>query len=97
MAIASKEEILKMLREDATFKKALAAAKDDTERRTIKAYTEDFVMKFYKNIFEPMHRTGLNNSETVRNMFTKMNDELIKSGSAEIITERDGRPEKPRT
>ena len=93
----SKEELLQQLRSNKMFKEVLAAASDEGERRAIKAHTEDFLLKFYKLMYEPMTTALEKDPDRFKNEINKMHESLIKSGSVDVITERDGRPEKPRT
>lgn len=93
----SKDEALQMLRNNKMYRDILASATSDSERRAIKAYTEDFLMKFYKSLYEPVTATVEKNPNAFMNEINKMHESLIKSGSIDVIMERDGRPEKPRT
>lgn len=93
----SREEALNELRNNAAFKLVLSKASSDSERRAIKAYTEDFFVKFYKQLYDPMVHAAAKDPDFIKNSCIKMDEGLITSGSVEILSERDGRPEKPRT
>lgn len=79
----NKEEYLKLLRDDQTFKDILSKATDDAERRMIKAYTEDFYLKFYDNVFLPLNNFLNQDPESLNKTISEMNEDLIKSGSQE--------------
>lgn len=73
-----KEEYLNLLRNNPIFQMVLEKASSDEERRAIKAYTEDFMMKFYKNIFEPAEKIKKNDPEALKNAYTEIEKDLIK-------------------
>jgi hypothetical protein len=82
MKTMTKEECLKMLRENDVFKKVLSSASTDAERRAIKAYAEDFLVKFYSNVAEPFSKAVASASPAdITNAFRKAQGDLIKSGS----------------
>ena len=61
----NRDEVLKKLREDPVFKAVLAAAKTSEERRMIKAYAEEFLLNFHRNVFEPMGRAMAANQSSI--------------------------------
>ena len=93
----SKEDALQQLRNNKMYRDVLSSATSDSERRAIKAYTEDFFLKFYRSLYDPLATSVMKDPEGFKNEINKLHESLIKSGSVDVITERDGRPEKPRT
>ena len=49
-----KDEVLRKIREDKNMKLILSRAKDEAERRAIKAHAEAFAVTLYKNLFSPL-------------------------------------------
>lgn len=78
-----KEDYLKLLRENDVFKTVLSQATSDAERRAIKAYTEDFMVKFFTQVYEPVAQALEKDPEAVKNAYLEIGKELITSGSAE--------------
>jgi hypothetical protein len=78
-----KEDYLKLLRENEVFKAVLSQATSDTERRAIKAYTEDFMVKFFNQVYEPVTQALEKEPEAIKNAYQEISSELITSGSAE--------------
>jgi hypothetical protein len=76
-----REDYIKQLHENEIFKSVLGRSKDEAERRAIKAYTEDFMMRFYRHVFEPLEKTVQNDPNALKNVLTQMRDDLLKSGS----------------
>jgi hypothetical protein len=77
----TRDEYLKMLRDNETFQQVMKLSSSDAERRAIKAYTEDFMMKFYRDVFEPVEKATKNDPEALKNAYLEFEKELIKSGS----------------
>lgn len=73
-----KEEYLNILRNNPIFQTVLSKAASEEEKRAIQAYTEDFMMKFYKGIFEPVEKLKQNDPDSLKNIYTKAENELIK-------------------
>lgn len=67
-----REECIKMLRENEVFKSILQQMKDDKEKRYVKAYAEDFIVKFYDNVFVPLEKAHQNDPEGTRNAFLEV-------------------------
>lgn len=61
-----KEECLKQFREDETLKTVLSQTKDEDERRRIKAYAENFLSKFYDNIYVPFEKLSREDPEVLK-------------------------------
>jgi len=81
--LMKKEDYLKQLRENDVFKTVLSKATSDAERRAIKAYTEDFMVKFFNQVYEPISHALQNDPEGIKNAYLEITSELINSGSAE--------------
>lgn len=76
-----KEDFIKHLRDNEIFKSILSQTTDDKEKRLIKAYAEDFMLKFYQNIYEPLHSLAEKDPEAAKKEFIKIENDLINSGS----------------
>lgn len=76
-----KQEVLEMLRKNELYVKAVEAAPDEAQRRYIKAYAEDFVMKFYEGIYKNLGAAVDKDPDALRKVVADLNDSLIKSGS----------------
>ena len=74
-----KEDYLNMLRNNPIFQSVLSKASSDEERRAIKAYTEDFMMRFYKNVFEPADKLKQQDPDALKNAYTEIENDLIKN------------------
>lgn len=72
-----KEEYLSLLRNNPMFQTVLSNASSEEEKRAIKAYTEDFMMKFYKNVFEPMEAANLSNPDVLKKVYTDVENEIV--------------------
>lgn len=81
-----KEEYLKLLRQDETYKQCLTNVKDENERRLISAYTEDFMMKFYENIISPLNSVLEKDPEALKKACMEIENKLINdlSGSQDV-------------
>ena len=75
-----KEEYLGILREDPFFKAVLDKAPNADERRRIKAYTEDFMMKFY-DVVNGLEAIKAASPETLQKAEAELREELLRSGS----------------
>lgn len=73
-----REECIKMLRDDEVFKGVLGQARDDKERRYIKAYAEDFVFKFYDGVYAPIAKLAEEDPEALRKALVTAYEELSK-------------------
>jgi len=73
--------MLKMLRENPHFKMILDRASTPEERRAVKAHTEDFLLRTYDNLFDPIVRSGNAGPESLKKAMEEMNTSLVKSGS----------------
>ena len=78
-----KEEYLNLLRNNTFFQMVLSRATSDDERRAIKAYTEDFMMKFYRNVFEPMETAKQTDPESLKKMYEDVEKEIVSKDSKE--------------
>lgn len=78
-----KDEMLKMLRENESYKQVLALAADSKERQLIKAYTEDFLLKFYRSVAEPTVAARAADPDILNKTYQKLGEELINSGSTD--------------
>lgn len=79
----TRDEYLKMLRENEVFKSVLKMSGSDAEKRAIKAYAEDFMMKFYKDVFEHVDKATKSDPDALKKAFLEIESDLITSGSAE--------------
>ena len=73
-----REECIKMLRDNDVFKSVLGQARDDKERRYIKAYAEDFVFKFYDGVYAPIAKMAETDPEALRQALTDVYEEVSK-------------------
>lgn len=78
-----KDEMLKMLRDNETYRQVLSLATDDKERQLIKAYTEDFLLKFYRSVAEPAVAARAQDPDILNKTYQKLSEELINSGSTD--------------
>ena len=76
-----KNEYMKQLHDNEIFKQALSMAKDDAERRIIKAYADDLMVKFYKQVFEPVNEVAKRDPEEAKKILEEVAKDLVKSGS----------------
>ena len=76
-----KEEYLDLLRNNEVYKSVLEKSSNEKERRFIKAYTEDFMLKFYEGFYKDIQTTLKNDPESLKKAITEIGDELIMSGS----------------
>lgn len=76
-----KEELLQELREHEAFKEILTSVSNENEKRLIKAHTENFILQFHKEVLEPLQKIVENNPEELHKYFSKIESELINSGS----------------
>lgn len=74
----TREEYLKMLRENEELKSIFSKAPSGNEKRAIKAYTEDFAMKFYENIFDPIMKALEKDPEALNKALSELENELIR-------------------
>lgn len=78
-----KDDYLKALRHDEVFKEVLSRATSETERRAIKAYTEDFIVNFYNTLIEPLNKAMEKDPDLLKKVYAEIENELINSGSLE--------------
>lgn len=81
MQLPDKKEYLKRLREDPVYQSTLSKASTDSEKRMIKAYTEDFYMKFYDGVFGPLRELLEKDPDALNKAVSEIRESLIKSGS----------------
>lgn len=81
-----REECVKLLRENDVFKSLLQQTKDEKERRYVKAYAEDFVTKFYDNVFAPIEKAFQEDPESVRKAVL----EVLQDRASSNDTKNDG-------
>jgi hypothetical protein len=78
-----KEDYLNMLRNNTFFQMVLSRATNDEEKRAIKAYTEDFMMKFYKNVFEPIDTMKQDDPDTLKKTYVDAENEIVSKDNKE--------------
>lgn len=78
-----KEDYLNLLRNNPIFQSALSKASSDEERRAIKAYTEDFLMKFLKEVFEPGEKLKKNDPDAIQKAYKEIEKEIVKKSDNE--------------
>jgi hypothetical protein len=74
----TREEYLKLIRENDDIKDVISKATDPKEKRVIKAYTEDFLMKMYDNFLGPMMSAIEKDPDVVNKALTEIQKELIR-------------------
>lgn len=79
----NKEDYLNKLRNNPIFKTVLSKASSDEERRAIKAYTEDFLMKFLKNVSEPGEKLKKDDPDALQKAYKEIEKEIIKNDTKE--------------
>jgi hypothetical protein len=78
-----REDYLKALRHDETFKKVLSQATSEQGRRAIKAYTEDFIINFFNIVVDPLGKAMEKDPELIKKVYSEIENGLINSGSLE--------------
>lgn len=78
-----KDDYLKALRQNDVFKSVLSRATSETEKRAIKAYTEDFIVNFYNALVEPLSKAIEKDPELLKKVYEEIENGLINSGSLE--------------
>jgi len=73
----TREEYLKMFKENQELKAIFESAANTAEKRAIKAYTEDFVSNFYDNVFGPMLKAMEKDPDVFNKALTDLENELI--------------------
>ena len=58
-----REEYIKLLRNNESFQMILQQSKDEDECRRIKAYAEDFMGKFYDNVYQHFDKAARENPQ----------------------------------
>lgn len=76
-----KEDLLKELRENVTFKEILSSVSDDAERRLIRTHAENFMTQFFKNVLEPLQKIEENEPGGLNKYLSEIESALINSGS----------------
>lgn len=77
----TREEYLKMFRDNEDMKNLLSKAPDAAEKRMIKAYAEDFLLKFYDSVIDPLSKAIEKDPDVLNKVLTKEEEDLIMSGS----------------
>lgn len=72
-----REDYLKLLRENENLKEIFSKSDDQKEKRAIKAYTEDFALKFYDNLLSPIMLILEKDPEALNKALTEIENELI--------------------
>lgn len=80
-----REDYIKGLRENEIFQEVLKRASSDTERRVIKAYTEEFLNVFFNNVVEPISKEVQKDPNVIKNIAVEIEKELINSGSTKEL------------
>ena len=79
----TREEYLKTFRDNEDMKNLLSKAPNATEKRLIKAYTEDFLLKFYDNVIAPLSKSIEKEPDVLNKTLVKIEEDLIMSGSTD--------------
>ena len=77
----TREEYLKLFRENEDMKSILSKSSDASEKRMIKAYAEDFLLKFYDRVIDPLAKAIEKDPDVLNKVLTKEEEDLIMSGS----------------
>lgn len=78
-----KEDYLKLLRDNPIFQKVLSMSSSEEEKRAIKAYTEDFMMKFFKDVYEPALKSKINESDSLKNTIKEIEKDIVKKDESQ--------------
>ena len=76
-----REDYIKILNENEIYKEVLKQASDPAERRFIKAYTEDFINKFFKNVVEPTKEILEKDPDALNKAILEIEKDLINNNS----------------
>jgi hypothetical protein len=77
----TRDEYLKMFRENADMKNLLMKSTDASEKRMIKAYAEDFLLKIFDSVIDPLTKVIEKDPDVLNKVLTKEEEDLIMSGS----------------
>lgn len=77
----NKNDILNELRNNKIMQHVLSLAKDEDERRRIKAHAEGFALKLYKQMYEPVAKAKEKDPDVVMKSLQEIKQTLINSGS----------------
>jgi hypothetical protein len=78
-----REDYLKMIRESEEIKSVLSGVTDQKDKRAIKAYTEDFFMRFYDSLLGPIMSELEKDPEVLNKAFSEIEKELINNADQE--------------
>lgn len=76
-----REDYIKMLNDNEIYKSVLKQAADPSEKRMISAYAEDFINKFFNNVFEPVSKILENDPDALNKAITEIEKDLISNNS----------------
>lgn len=74
-----RENYLKMFRENESIRETLDAAKDEKERKAIRAHAEDMFMRMYDDLFQPLFAHLEKDPEAMMKAWSNLQSELIKN------------------
>lgn len=72
-----REDYLKLIKESEEMKAVLSSVNDAKDKRMVKAYTEDFFMKFYDSMFAPILSELEKDPDALNKAFSEIEKELI--------------------
>lgn len=73
-----KEDYLKLFRDNDVIKKVLDTAKDDRERKAIRAHSEDMFLQLYDDLIKPLVEQLEKDPEGLSKAWSEIEKELIK-------------------
>jgi len=79
-----KKKLIEQLNSHPQFKTVLSLASDEKERRSIKAHTEEFLMRAYDSFYKGIAPALQKDPNTVKNAFLELEKKLINDNSGSV-------------